>query len=174
MKATSGKRPSSAPSGISQRSKKREQKPSIMYGQGYVDTITNSFCTATNIVQGGVSVHTQERLWWRDFCDGAKLRRVDLESGESHFGWVFRRTTKSYPVYCEHSLILDYPGHENQGTIEFGSSYLGCSRVARPSWKCVCTSLAGEYGHNELQRVGWGSLWQPTLHHSFLQSTATR
>ena len=38
--------------------------------------------------------------------------------------------------------------------IKLGSSYLGCSRVARPSWRCVCTSLAGEYGHNVLQRVG--------------------
>ena len=38
--------------------------------------------------------------------------------------------------------------------IKLGSSYLGCSRVARPSWRCVCTSLAGEYGHNVLKRVG--------------------
>ena len=62
MKATSGKRPSSAPSGISQRSKKREQKASIMYDQSYADTMTNSFCAATNIMQDKVSVYTQGRL----------------------------------------------------------------------------------------------------------------
>ena len=35
------------------------------------------------------SVHTQERLWRRDFCDGAKLRRADLLSEESHIGLMF-------------------------------------------------------------------------------------
>lgn len=28
----------------------------------------------------------QERLWRRDFCDGAKLRQADLESGATHSG----------------------------------------------------------------------------------------
>ena len=32
------------------------------------------------------SVYAQEQLERRDFCDGAKLRRADLESGASHIG----------------------------------------------------------------------------------------
>ena len=30
------------------------------------------------------SLHTQERLWRRNFCNGAKLPSADLESGVSH------------------------------------------------------------------------------------------
>ena len=30
------------------------------------------------------SLHKQEWLWWRDFCDGAKMLRADPESGASH------------------------------------------------------------------------------------------
>ena len=37
---------------------------------------------------GGASVRTQEWLWWHNFCDRAKLRLADLESGvtETHIG----------------------------------------------------------------------------------------
>ena len=48
--------------------------------------ILDSFCAAIKIIPDRASVHTQERLWRRDFCDGAKLRRADLKSGESHIG----------------------------------------------------------------------------------------
>ena len=38
----------------------------------------------------GAFVHTHEqlwdRLWRRDFCDRAKMRRPYLESGASHYG----------------------------------------------------------------------------------------
>ena len=69
-----------------------------MYDQSYADTMTNSFCAATNIMQDKVSVYTQGRLWRRNFCDRAKLCRVDIETGESNVGWVLRRTTKSNPA----------------------------------------------------------------------------
>ena len=36
---------------------------------------------ATQAIPDRTSVHTQERSRRRDFCDGAKLRRADLESG---------------------------------------------------------------------------------------------
>ena len=31
------------------------------------------------------AVHKQERLFRRYFCNGAKLQRADLSSGESHY-----------------------------------------------------------------------------------------
>ena len=40
----------------------------------------------------------EERLWRRDFYDGAKLRRIDLESGASHIGLVLCHTL----VECEY------------------------------------------------------------------------
>ena len=43
-----------------------------------VHTIPDSFCAATKIITNKASVHIQERLWRRDFCDGAKRRRVVL------------------------------------------------------------------------------------------------
>ena len=49
----------------------------------------DSFCAATKIIPDMASVPTQERLWRRDFCDGAKLRRADLLSEESHIGLMF-------------------------------------------------------------------------------------
>ena len=48
--------------------------------------ILDSFCAAMKIIPATASVHTQERLWRRDFCNGAKLRRADLKSGASHIG----------------------------------------------------------------------------------------
>ena len=38
----------------------------------------------------------------RDFCDGAKLRRADLESGAKHIGEVLYHTL----MRCEHLITL--------------------------------------------------------------------
>ena len=46
----------------------------------HVHTLPNSFCAATKIMLDRASVHIQQRLWRRAFCDGAKLRRADRES----------------------------------------------------------------------------------------------
>ena len=43
-----------------------------------VHTIPGSFCAASKIIPDGASVHTQARLWRRDFCNGAKLRCADF------------------------------------------------------------------------------------------------
>ena len=47
---------------------------------GYVHTKADSFCAATKIIAERACSHSQERLWWRNFCDGAKLRSADLKS----------------------------------------------------------------------------------------------
>ena len=39
-------------------------------------TIPDRFCATAKIMPERASLHTQERLWQRDFCDGAKLRRA--------------------------------------------------------------------------------------------------
>ena len=52
----------------------------------YVHTTSDSFCAAKKIIPDRTSVRTQERLWQRDFCDGAKMRHADLLRGESHIG----------------------------------------------------------------------------------------
>ena len=54
-----------------------------IHGQTF---ILDSFCAAIKIIPDRVSVHTQERLWRRDLCGEAKLRRADLKSGASHIG----------------------------------------------------------------------------------------
>ena len=43
-----------------------------------VHTILDSFCAPAKIIPDKASVHTQERLWQRDFRDTAKLRRAHL------------------------------------------------------------------------------------------------
>ena len=48
----------------------------VIYGID-MHTIPDSFCAATKIITNKASVHIQERLWWRDFCDVAKLCRVE-------------------------------------------------------------------------------------------------
>ena len=45
---------------------------------GYVHTKADSFCTAMKIIVKRACAHSQERLWWHDFCDGAKLRSARL------------------------------------------------------------------------------------------------
>ena len=47
---------------------------------------TASFCATKNIIPDRASIHTQERLWQREFREGAKLRHADLESEASHIG----------------------------------------------------------------------------------------
>ena len=44
----------------------------------YVHTVPERFCVAVKTIPDKASVHTQERLWRRDFCDGAKLHRADF------------------------------------------------------------------------------------------------
>ena len=57
---------------------------------------------ATQAIPDRTSVHTQDLLWRRDFCDGAKLRRADLESGASNIGEVLYHTL----MRCEHLVTL--------------------------------------------------------------------
>ena len=42
----------------------------------------------TKTIPKRASVHRQEQIFWREFYDGAKLRRTDLEIGASHIGEV--------------------------------------------------------------------------------------
>ena len=47
-----------------------------------------------------VTVHTQERLFRRDLCNGAKLRRADLSIGESHYqGCQLSRRIRETPDF---------------------------------------------------------------------------
>ena len=50
----------------------------LVFQLGYVQTIPDNFCAATKIIPARASVHTQERLWRRDFCDGERLRHADF------------------------------------------------------------------------------------------------
>jgi len=50
-------------------------------GLGYVHSAPDSFCAVKKIIPDRASVYTHERLWGRNFCDGEKLCRADLESG---------------------------------------------------------------------------------------------
>ena len=43
-----------------------------------------AFAPLRKLYRKGPNLHTQKRLWRRDFCDGAKLRRADLLSEQSH------------------------------------------------------------------------------------------
>ena len=46
----------------------------------YVHTKAESFLTAMKIIVKRACAHSQERLWWHYFSDGAKLRSADLKS----------------------------------------------------------------------------------------------
>ena len=68
-------------------------------------TIPDSSCAGTKTWQDGASIHTWERWFWRDFCNGAKLRcaapiwKVEypkdsvLRFKKAHFGavWTLNR-----------------------------------------------------------------------------------
>ena len=41
-------------------------------------TYPDSFCAGTETISDRASVHIKERLFRRNFCNGAKLRRGDL------------------------------------------------------------------------------------------------
>ena len=52
---------------------------------GCVQTITDSFCTATKIISDRATFHTKERLWRRGFSNEAKLRRAaPISKVENH------------------------------------------------------------------------------------------
>ena len=57
----------------------------IMNHLRYVHTVPERFCVAVKTIPDKASVHTQERLWRRDFCDGAK----PISKAESHTRLVF-------------------------------------------------------------------------------------
>ena len=51
---------------------------------GYVHSASDSFCAVMKIIPDRASVHTQERLWWRDFCNG--LHKFTQRSIPYRFG----------------------------------------------------------------------------------------
>ena len=53
---------------------------------GFFPTLPDNFWTGTRTILDRASVHTQERWFRRDVCNGAKLCSADLESGASHIG----------------------------------------------------------------------------------------
>ena len=61
-------------------------------------TLSDSFGAAMKIIPDRAPVHTQERLWRRDFSDGAKTRRADLENGASHLDFVPHKISSSCAV----------------------------------------------------------------------------
>ena len=62
-------------------------------------TLSDSFGAAMKIIPDRAPVHTQERLWRRDFSDGAKTRRADLENGASHLDFVPHKISSSCAVW---------------------------------------------------------------------------
>ena len=64
----------------------------VMHEIKNVLTKPDYVCAGTKIIPDRTFHHTQERLWRRDFCDGAKLSRADIESGKSHVGEVLCHT----------------------------------------------------------------------------------
>ena len=52
----------------------------------YVHAIPDRFWATTKIILDRASVHSQEGLWRRDFCDGTKLHCADLDRGASRNG----------------------------------------------------------------------------------------
>ena len=70
---------------------------------GYVHTKADSFCAAMKIIAERACAHSQERLWWRDICDGAKLRSADLESrGHILDSWFCAILWYSVNTYSAH------------------------------------------------------------------------
>ena len=61
-------------------------------------TLPDSFGAAMKTIPDKAPVHTQERLWRRDFCHGAKTRRADLENGASHLDFVPYKISRSRAV----------------------------------------------------------------------------
>ena len=51
---------------------------------GYVCTLPDSFRAGTKIIPDGATIHTQERLWRRDYCDWAKLCAAAISKVERH------------------------------------------------------------------------------------------
>ena len=55
--------------------------------QGFIHTMLDSSCVDANIIPGRAFEETER--WFRHyFCNGAKLRRADLEGRSSHIGYV--------------------------------------------------------------------------------------
>ena len=78
---------------------------------------------ATQAIPDRTSVRTQERLRRRDFYDGAKLRRADLESGASNIGEVLYHTL----MRCEHLVTLK----RNKKKLSGGYRNVVCSANTR-------------------------------------------
>ena len=65
---------------------------------GFGHTIPDNFGAAMKIIPDRAPIRTQERLWRRDFSNGAKTRRADLENGASHLDFVLYKISRSRAV----------------------------------------------------------------------------
>ena len=73
-----------------------------MWDASYVQTLLDSFCDVTKIIPdiGLLFTHKNGYLFRRDFCNGTKLQRADLSSGESHYqGCQLSRIIRETPDF---------------------------------------------------------------------------
>ena len=78
--------------------------PREIWVRDYVHGILNNVRATTKIIPDRASVRTQERLRWRDFCDGAKLRLADLLSGVTYRIGV-RTTTDNFSLRKSSAIV---------------------------------------------------------------------
>ena len=66
----------------------KDKVPVWLVSYVFIFLRTKEYCSVqTKTRPDRTSVHTYERRFQRDFCNGAKLRSVDLECGASHIGY---------------------------------------------------------------------------------------
>ena len=107
-------------------------------------------CVASKIIPERASVHTKQRFWRRVFCDGATLRRANLESGASRisdrFCAILWRRVNVYSVRRWSNKFelglgpIEKEGNIQEWELEFSAS--PHSQPRRHDVRCVWTTWA--------------------------------
>ena len=98
------------------------------------------FCAGTKTISDGASVAHKNGDFRRDFCNGAKLRRVNFESGKSHTGYWGVHTRFS----CRHEKL--------SGIIWLWPKNIGpyhTNKLIQPVFKIHSASAMAERGKTE-------------------------
>ena len=112
----------------------KDKVPVWLVSYVFIFLRTKEYCSVqTKTRPDRTSVHTYERRFQGDFCNGAKLRSVDLECGASHIG--YRITSNN--IRGDYFFFLDQKGTTIRGkTIIGGRRIIVCERLVPVLCRC--------------------------------------
>ena len=110
----------------------KDKAPVWLVSYVFIFLRTKEYCSVQRKARPDrTSIHTYERRFRGDFCNGAKLRRADLECGASHIGYLISSNNSRGDYFFFFA---------SKGAAIRGRGIIVCERLVTPvlyrCWSC--------------------------------------